>query len=100
MPRYLITGGAGFIGSNLADYYLSIGEQVTLVDNFSRPGSEINLNWLRSRHGSCFDVVRADVRWPNDVMADAIRCADVVFHLAAQVAVTTSVTDPRHDFEI
>src|SRR5271166_2175787 len=98
MPRHLITGGAAFIGSNLADRYLSIGEQVTIVDNFSRPGSEINLNWLRSRHAGRFDVVRTDVRRPNDVMVEAIRCADVVFHLAAQVAVTTSVTDPRHDF--
>ena len=62
MNRYLITGGAGFIGSNVADYYLSGGHEVTILDDFSRPGSARNLAWLQSRHGNSFEVVRTDVR--------------------------------------
>ena len=100
MHRHLITGGAGFIGSNLADHYLSQGRQVTILDNFSRPGSEMNLAWLKSRHGNLFDIVRADICHPDGQLVEAAANADVVFHLAAQVAVTTSVTDPRHDFEV
>jgi CDP-paratose 2-epimerase len=100
MHHYVITGGAGFIGSNVADYYLSQGKEVTVLDNVSRPGSEKNLAWLESRHGGRLQVVRADIRDGNDALRQAIDGADVVFHLAAQVAVTTSVTDPRHDFEV
>ncbi len=100
MSNCLITGGAGFIGSNLADYYLSRQRRVTIVDNFSRPGSEQNLEWLKQRHGRNLEVIRADVRDLHGPLRDAVNGADVVFHLAAQVAVTTSVTDPRHDFEV
>jgi CDP-paratose 2-epimerase len=98
--RCVITGGAGFIGSNLADYYLSNSKQVTILDNFSRPGSESNLAWLESRHDNRLKVVRADIRDRDGVLAQVVEGADIVFHLAAQVAVTTSVTDPRHDFEV
>jgi len=98
--RCVITGGAGFIGSNLADHYLSNSEQVTILDNFSRPGSESNLAWLESRHGNRLRVVRADIRNRDGVLAQVVEGADIVFHLAAQVAVTTSVTDPRHDFDV
>ena len=100
MHRYLITGGAGFIGSNVADHYLSTGHEVTILDDFSRPGSERNLAWLKSRHGDAFEVIRTDVRLASPALSKAASNADVVFHLAAQVAVTTSVTDPRHDFEV
>lgn len=100
MQHHVITGGAGFIGSNLADFHLSKGNRVTILDNFSRPGSERNLAWLESRHGSRLNVVRADIRSADQVLEETIGSADVVFHLAAQVAVTTSVTDPRHDFEV
>src|SRR5215475_5546288 len=100
MSNYLITGGAGFIGSNVADYYLSRGEGVTILDNFSRPGSEKHLAWLKSRHTTRLHVVRADIRQPSRLLSDAAAEADVVFHLAGQVAVTTSVTDPRADFEV
>ena len=99
MRHYLITGGAGFIGSNVADYYLSNGGRVTILDNFSRPGSERNLAWLKSRHRDRLQVVRTDVRAISRELVESAASADVVFHLAAQVAVTTSVTDPRHDFE-
>jgi CDP-paratose 2-epimerase len=100
MMNYLITGGAGFIGSNLADYYLSRSQRVTILDNFSRPGSEENLAWLKSRHAAGLKVVRADIRRPGRDLAEAAAAADVIFHLAAQVAVTTSVSEPRHDFEV
>ena len=98
--RYLITGGAGFIGTNLANHYLTLGKQVTLFDNFSRAGTETNLNWLAARHTDRLRVVRGDVRWPGEEFQMLVEQSDVVVHLAAQVAVTTSVTDPVEDFEI
>jgi CDP-paratose 2-epimerase len=100
MSHFVITGGAGFIGSNLADYYLSRQQRVTIIDNFSRPGSEKNLLWLKSRHRKRLKVVAADVRNEDRELSAAMEGAGAVFHLAAQVAVTTSVTDPREDFEI
>lgn len=98
MPRYLITGGAGFIGSNVADYYLSQGNQVTIFDNFSRPGSDRNLEWLESRHGRALEVARGDITSKDGLLARVVADADIVFHLAGQVAVTTSVIDPMADF--
>ena len=62
--RYLITGGAGFIGTNLADHYLNYGGHVTIFDNFSRAGTESNAAWLRARHPDRLNVVRGDVRGP------------------------------------
>lgn len=98
--NYLITGGAGFIGSNLVSRLLSRGERVTIYDNFSRGGSQKNLVWLRSLYGvGSFEVIEADIRDAANMRAAAAD-ADVIFHLAAQVAVTTSVVDPREDFEI
>ncbi|MBZ5645606.1 MAG: GDP-mannose 4,6-dehydratase [Acidobacteriia bacterium] len=99
MSHCVITGGAGFIGSNLADFYLSRGSDVTILDNFSRPGSDQNRAWLESRYGSRLKVVCADIRQPAGGLYEAIAGADVVFHLAAQVAVTTSVSDPLLDFQ-
>lgn len=98
--KFLITGGAGFIGSNYVSRLLQRGEQVTVFDNLSRAGSRRNLEWLRETYGDkSFKLVVGDVR---DVKAthDACRDANVIVHLAAQVAVTTSVTKPREDFEI
>ncbi len=99
MRRILITGGAGFIGSNLADHFLGQGDAVVVYDNLSRPGTEENLRWLEANHPQRLEVVRGDVRHAEAV-ADVVKDVDVVYHLAAQVAVTTSVTDPRSDFEI
>lgn len=97
---YLITGGAGFIGSNYANNLLARGEKVTILDNLSRRGADRNLAWLRETHGSqSFELVVGDVR-NADALLEPVAAADVVVHLAGQVAVTSSVIDPRTDFEI
>ncbi len=97
--KYLITGGAGFIGANYVARLLRRGEQVTIYDNLSRAGNRRNLEWLRAEFGpDAFGLVVADVR-ESDRLAQAAQGADVIVHLAAQVAVTTSVTNPRDDFE-
>ncbi|MFL6734379.1 MAG: SDR family NAD(P)-dependent oxidoreductase [Sphingomicrobium sp.] len=95
----LITGGAGFIGSNLADRLAGQGQRVTILDALSRPGVERNLAWLKDRHGPLITNVTADVRDEDEVVRAAAD-AKAVFHFAAQVAVTTSLADPREDFEI
>lgn len=101
MPEsYLITGGGGFIGANLAAHYLDQRKRVTILDNFSRRGSEENLRWLRSRYGNLLHVVRSDVRDPSRALGNAVEEVDVVYHLAAQVAVTTSVANPVEDFDV
>lgn len=97
--RYFITGGCGFLGSNLAAEVLKRGEELYVFDNLFRHGSEQNLAWLRQQ-GS-FKFYHSDIRSYNDVEY-AIRDAqpDVIFHLAGQVAMTTSLANPRLDFEI
>lgn len=98
--RYLITGGAGFIGANYVHRLLSRGVEVIVYDNLSRRGTESNLEWLWTEHGrGSFQLLVADVR-DFETLAAAAREADVIVHLAAQVAVTTSVADPRTDFEV
>jgi len=99
MKSILITGGAGFIGVNSARYFQERGWTVILLDNLSRQGAAENLDWLRRKAQIRFE--RADVR-NHEVMEhiiDEVR-PDLVLHLAAQVAVTTSVRNPREDFEI
>lgn len=95
----LITGGAGFIGSNLAHRLLSAGHRVRLLDNLSRSGVERNLRWLIETHGDMVDIEVPDVR-NFSVIKQAVKDASQVFHFAAQVAVTSSLTDPIEDFEI
>jgi CDP-paratose 2-epimerase len=98
--NYLITGGAGFIGSNYVDRLLDRGENVVVYDNISRSGNELNLQWLFSKYGqNSFELIEGDVRDMEAVMS-VCNMADVIVHLAAQVAVTTSVVNPREDFEI
>jgi CDP-paratose 2-epimerase len=99
LTRALVTGGCGFIGANLVDRLLERGESVVAFDNLSRRGSEKNAKWLEERHGSKFQLERGDVR-DAEAIAEAGRDVDIIYHLAAQVAVTTSVSDPRSDFEI
>jgi CDP-paratose 2-epimerase len=99
MSVAVVTGGAGFIGTNLADRLLRDGQRVRIVDDLSRPGVEENLRWLEARHGGRLEVTVADLRDPA-VATAAVADAASVFHLAAQVAVTTSLDEPLHDFEV
>ena len=99
-PRpILITGGAGFIGSNLADRLAADGHRVVIYDALTRAGVQGNLDWLAARHGDRIEPVVADIR-DEALLADAAVRAKAVFHMAAQVAVTTSLVDPREDFAI
>jgi len=98
-PKVLVTGGAGFIGCNLVHSLLCDGYDVTVFDNLSRKGSQKNAAWLKSLHGRAFKLVEGDVRDARAV-TEAVRGAEQIYHFASQVAVTTSVTDPREDFEI
>jgi CDP-paratose 2-epimerase len=96
---YLVTGGAGFIGSNFVHRLLERGEQVTIYDNLSRAGAPKNLAWLEREFGrDSFRLIVGDIR-DGDLLADNAQNMDVVAHLAGQVAVTTSVINPREDFE-
>jgi CDP-paratose 2-epimerase len=96
----LITGGAGFIGANLANRLLDRGRRVILYDNLSRPGVERNLKWLTSRHDA--SAIRFECQDVRDAkaLAAAVAEASAVYHFAAQVAVTTSLDDPAEDFEV
>jgi CDP-paratose 2-epimerase len=95
----LITGGAGFIGTNLAERLLRQKRRVRIYDNLSRSGAVKNLNWLQTRYGSILEFDHADVRSPK-ALRKALAEVETVFHLAAQVAVTTSLADPWEDFEV
>jgi CDP-paratose 2-epimerase len=95
----LVTGGAGFIGSNLADRLAREGHKVIVFDALVREGVERNLAWLKRRHGDQIIHMAADVR-DTRAVAEAVRESQAVFHMAAQVAVTTSMVDPVEDFEI
>lgn len=98
--HYLVTGGAGFIGSNYVHRLLKRGERVTIYDNLSRSGNQANLAWLHKTFGAnAFQLVPADVR-DAEALRVAAHDADVIAHFAGQVAVTTSVTDPRTDIEV
>ncbi len=98
-PVALITGGAGFIGSNLAQRLLAQGRRVVVFDNLSRAGVRNNLRMLQERYPDLLDIEIADVRDAGAV-SRAIERADEIYHLAAQVAVTTSLEAPAEDFEI
>jgi len=97
--HYLVTGGAGFIGSNYAHRLIQRGEKVTIFDNLSRPGAPRNVVWLEETFGKdAFRLIVGDLR-NADLMMESAKDADVIVHLAGQVAVTTSVINPRNDFE-
>jgi CDP-paratose 2-epimerase len=98
--KIIVTGGAGFIGCNAAAKWIERGDEVVVIDDLSRRGSDKNLEWLRSR--GKFTFQQQDIRQAAALSArfGEHRDAAAVVHLAAQVAVTTSVTDPRNDFEI
>jgi CDP-paratose 2-epimerase len=96
MNTTLITGGAGFIGTNLADHLLESGRRVRILDDLSRPGVARNLLWLERTHGPRVEVVEADVR-DRTALRGALRGVRSIFHFAAQVAVTTSLDAPLND---
>jgi CDP-paratose 2-epimerase len=98
-PTALITGGAGFVAANVADRLALAGRPVRLFDNLSRRGVERNVAWLQRRHGPLVELMVGDVR-DAAAVARAVTGVSQVFHFAAQVAVTTSLTDPVTDFEI
>lgn len=97
--RYLVTGGCGFIGSNLAAEVLRKGEELFVFDNLYRHGSADNLRWLRSKGE--FKYYPYDIRNANDVETVIKEVKpDYIFHLSGQVAMTTSIANPRMDFEV
>ncbi|HSL46027.1 MAG TPA: GDP-mannose 4,6-dehydratase [Anaerolineales bacterium] len=97
--NYFITGGAGFIGSNYVHRLVQRGENVTVYDNMSRAGAPRNIAWLEETFGQdAFKLIVGDLR-DDTLLTESARDADVIVHLAGQVAVTTSVTNPRDDFE-
>jgi len=101
MKQVLITGGAGFIGANLAHHYLSRGYRVVLYDTLERKGCLNNLAWLEAHAQACnLSLLTGDVRLSSRELQEAVEQSDALFHMAAQVAVTTSVLDPLHDFEV
>ncbi len=97
--KILVTGGAGFIGINASNYYLERGFEIIILDNFSRVGCRENVEWLKQKHKRDITVITADVRNNQKELTNIIKKVDIVLHLAGQVAVTSSVENPRDDFE-
>ncbi|HEX9560097.1 MAG TPA: GDP-mannose 4,6-dehydratase [Candidatus Dormibacteraeota bacterium] len=97
--RILITGGAGFLGVNAAVHLIERGWHATILDNLSRAGTERNLKWLVTQHPARTTFIKEDVR-DASVLTEHVKNQDAILHLAAQVAVTTSLLDPETDFEI
>jgi CDP-paratose 2-epimerase len=95
----LISGGAGFIGTNLAARLLSEGRRVIVYDDLSRPGVDRNAEWLSDRFGNLVEFEIGDIR-DSHALRRCVRAAAAVFHLAGQTAVTTSLSSPRQDFEV
>jgi len=97
--KYLVTGGCGFLGSNISSELLQRGHELVVFDNLYRFGSYQNLEWLKSQGE--FEFIHGDIRNTNDVERTIkTHKPDVIYHLAGQVAMTTSIADPRMDFEV
>ncbi len=96
----VITGGAGFIGVNAAEAFIRDGWHVIVFDNLSRKGTDLNLRYLRQKFPAECEFVQGDVRYDHYALLHAVGRAELVLHLAAQVAVTTSIVRPIEDFEI
>jgi CDP-paratose 2-epimerase len=100
MKKILVTGGAGFIGTNAAKHFFKKGWKVVIFDDLSRAGTEFNLNDLKKELGKSLEFIKGDIVTDSKLLEKAVSKVDVVLHLAAQVAVTTSVLNPREDFMI
>jgi len=101
VAEIFITGGAGFIGCAVAAHHLQQGDSVTVFDNLSRKGTAYNLEWLKVQPGSeALSFVEGDIRDAEKLAGAVTANTDIVYHFAGQVAVTTSVINPREDFEI
>lgn len=98
--KVFITGGAGFIGINAAGYFLDKGDDVIIFDNFSRLGGKDNIRWLQKTSRRQAKVIEGDIRVDSKKIQELVKEVDLILHLAGQVAVTTSVKNPREDFEI
>jgi len=98
--KILITGGAGFIGANLANYFAKKGCTIHIFDNLSRRGTKENLKWLTQKHSSKIIPQIYDLRFNQAKLNELAKAVDRIYHLAGQVAVTASVKNPREDFEI
>jgi CDP-paratose 2-epimerase len=97
--RAVVTGGAGFVGTNLISRLVADGRKVVLLDNLSRPGVEENLAWIERTYGDSVEIQLGDIR-DRHAVRRAVAGAAEVYHLAAQVAVTTSLEAPRKDFRV
>ncbi|PPR11922.1 MAG: CDP-paratose 2-epimerase [Alphaproteobacteria bacterium MarineAlpha11_Bin1] len=95
-----VTGGAGFIGINFCDRLLSSGQNVVILDNLSRPGAQKNLHWLAEKYSDGMKFIEADISSNHESLGKFSEKCDVIFHLAGQVAVTTSLVDPYRDFQV
>jgi len=98
--KILIIGGAGFIGINASDKFIQKGWEVTILDNLSRRGTDLNLKWLKGKYPKKVKFVKADIVSDQKILDREVAKHDAVLHLAAQVAVTTSITNPDHDFKV
>lgn len=97
--KYLITGGCGFLGSNIAYAILKQGDELVIFDSLYRLGSTQNLKWLKKQGD--FEFIHGDIRNSNDIgKAVQQNKPDVIYHLAGQVAMTTSILNPQMDFEV
>ena len=100
MKNILITGGAGFIGTNAAEKFIKDGKRVVIFDNLFRKGTEINLRYLEGRYPGKFTFIKGNVSTDRKELEEQAKRASVILHLAGQVGVATSVANPREDFEI
>ncbi|RLG68886.1 MAG: CDP-paratose 2-epimerase [Candidatus Iainarchaeum archaeon] len=96
--RALVTGGAGFIGCNMADRLASKGYEVVVFDNFSRKGTELNAEWFKERHTN-IEIVKGDLSKDFKKLDEIIKACDEVYHFGAQTSVPVSIANPRADFE-
>jgi CDP-paratose 2-epimerase len=99
IKKILITGGAGFIGSNAASFFAVKGWKISIFDNFERKGTTENAKWLNKTYRN-IEIIKGDIRNKKEIENAVKKGYDVILHLAAQVAVTTSVIDPLNDFNI